>query len=344
MTCLLTGRPAGPAGSGRTALSYPVCKFSASHRGARRGLLLPLMGLLLVGGCGAGAGDDLPLNWRRVEAPELGLPEGVELFEGHNPDLPLRAWYARIAERDPVLETRVLVSTDTDRRETPAEFAARTGAALVINAGYFQMGALPAEHVGLLHLDGHTVAPSAEYYTRSELRYPTVRAALGLDAEGGIDVAWAASRGDTLFEWPAPLPNRLGQPAAAVDFTHARPWPVRDAVAAGPALLAEGRVAVSVDEEVFFGSSIPQVHPRTAAGYTRRGDLVLLVVDGRQPASRGVDLRELATIMRELDCIEALNLDGGGSSALVAGGVLLNRPAGGTVQREVMSVLAVFAR
>ncbi len=53
------------------------------------------MGLLLVGGCGAGAGDDLPLNWRRVEAPELGLPEGVELFEGHNPDLPLRAWYAR---------------------------------------------------------------------------------------------------------------------------------------------------------------------------------------------------------------------------------------------------------
>lgn len=342
--CTCAGRPAGPEGSGRTALSYRDLPRPVSRRRPRSRVLLTLLGVLLVAGCGAGAGDQVPLNWRRVQAPELGLPEGVEVYEGHNPDLPLRAWYARVAEQQPAIETRVLVSTDGDRRETPAEFAARTGAVLVLNAGYFRMGAVPAEHVGLLHLDGRTMAPSAEYYTRSELRYPTVRAALGLDAAGGVDVAWVASRGDSLYEWPEPPANRPGLPAPGIDFDAARRWLVRDAVAAGPSLVADGRVAVTVDEEVFFGSSIPQVHPRSAVGCTRRGELILLVVDGRQPASRGVDLRELATIMRGLGCVEALNLDGGGSSALVAGGVLLNRPAGGTVQREVMSVLAVFAR
>ena len=117
---------------------------------------------------------------------------------------------------------------------------------------------------------------------------------------------------------------------------------MQDAVAAGPCLVVNGEIYVTDTAEVFFGTSIPEVHPRTAAGYTLDGDLVLLVVDGRQDESRGVDLYELATIMRDLGCIEALNLDGGGSSTLVANQELLNRPAGGTVQREVMSALAVF--
>ena len=74
---------------------------------------------------------------------------------------------------------------------------------------------------------------------------------------------------------------------------------MRDALAAGPSLLSQGRIDITVDEEVFFGSTIPRVHPRTAVGYTGSGTLIILVVDGRQVASRGVDLVELATLMRE---------------------------------------------
>ena len=68
---------------------------------------------------------------------------------------------------------------------------------------------------------------------------------------------------------------------------------------------------------------------------------MLLVVDGRQVNSRGVDLMELAIIMRDLDCVEAINLDGGGSSAIVVDGKLINRPSGTSSQREVMSAIAV---
>ena len=103
----------------------------------------------------------------------------------------------------------------------------------------------------------------------------------------------------------------------------------------------EGKIRVTSDEEVFFGSTISNIHPRTAAGYRNSGELVLLVVDGRQIDSRGVDLQELAILMRDLGCVEAINLDGGGSSAMVVDGKLLNRPAGTTSQREVMSAIAV---
>ena len=53
----------------------------------------------------------------------------------------------------------------------------------------------------------------------------------------------------------------------------------------------------------------------------------MMVVDGRQADSRGVYLEELAIMMMEFNCDEAINLDGGGSSCMVADNRLLNRPA-----------------
>ena len=67
-----------------------------------------------------------------------------------------------------------------------------------------------------------------------------------------------------------------------------------------------------------------------------------MVVDGRQASSRGVYLQELAVMMDNLDCVEAINLDGGGSSGIVVNGKILNRPTGTTAQREVMSAIAVL--
>ena len=69
-----------------------------------------------------------------------------------------------------------------------------------------------------------------------------------------------------------------------------------------------------------------------------------MVVDGRQAMSRGVYLEELAIMMHDLGCIEAINLDGGGSSSIVVNGSLLNKPSGTNIQREVMSAIAVFSQ
>lgn len=92
-----------------------------------------------------------------------------------------------------------------------------------------------------------------------------------------------------------------------------------------------------------------ELHPRTAIGIDRdTGEVLLLVIDGRQRSSRGYTMVELAEMMQDLGADEALNLDGGGSTTMVAQlpdgttGVV-NRPSGG-VQRRVANALEVTYR
>ncbi|MGC8744608.1 MAG: phosphodiester glycosidase family protein [Verrucomicrobiia bacterium] len=68
-----------------------------------------------------------------------------------------------------------------------------------------------------------------------------------------------------------------------------------------------------------LSNSNKAIHPRTAVGLNRqRNKLILLVVDGRQKGfSEGMSLDELAQYMANLNCYEALNLDGGGSSIMI---------------------------
>ena len=100
------------------------------------------------------------------------------------------------------------------------------------------------------------------------------------------------------------------------------------------------------------GTSKPP-QPRSAVGVDRRGRyLILVTIDGRQPGySEGVTTAEAAEWMRKLGTYNALNLDGGGSTALVIEGtnglpVVLNCPCGPPVGRErrVANHLGVFAQ
>ncbi len=62
-----------------------------------------------------------------------------------------------------------------------------------------------------------------------------------------------------------------------------------------------------------------EMHPRTAVGIDRdTGQVLMLVVDGRQSFSRGYTMVELANLMTALGVDDALNLDGGGSSTMLA--------------------------
>ena len=88
-------------------------------------------------------------------------------------------------------------------------------------------------------------------------------------------------------------------------------------------------------------------HPRTAVGITEDDKIVLLVVDGRQPElSNGASLSDLAYIMANLGVKDALNLDGGGSSAFVTHTegedyVVQNSPSDGWLRRVYNSIVLV---
>lgn len=76
--------------------------------------------------------------------------------------------------------------------------------------------------------------------------------------------------------------------------------------------------------------------PRTAIGVKEDGSILLYTIDGRQNGySYGVQLKTLAARMKELGCVDALNLDGGGSTSVVAqmpgdtSAALMNKPSEG---------------
>jgi exopolysaccharide biosynthesis protein len=57
-------------------------------------------------------------------------------------------------------------------------------------------------------------------------------------------------------------------------------------------------------------------HPRTALGITDDYHLLLVTVDGRHAEAAGMNMWELQDLMKQLDCSEAMNFDGGGSTTM----------------------------
>ncbi|MFF5081878.1 phosphodiester glycosidase family protein [Actinoplanes sp. NPDC000266] len=98
-------------------------------------------------------------------------------------------------------------------------------------------------------------------------------------------------------------------------------------------LVEKGAIVVPDGTGSFFDRN-----PRTIAGTNRHGDLVLATIDGRMTTSVGTTMDETAEVAKALGLRDAINLDGGGSTTMVAGGAVVNTPSGGA-QRPVGDAL-----
>lgn len=132
--------------------------------------------------------------------------------------------------------------------------------------------------------------------------------------------------------------------AARVEEAIGAPWEsLPTVIGAGPMLVKDGAVLVTAAEEEFPPDIARGRAPRTAFGVTADGRYLLAVVDGRQRHSIGCTLQEMAEFMMQFGAVQAINFDGGGSSALVVGGKLENSPSDGQ-ERAVGSALALLPR
>ena len=277
------------------------------------------------------------MKWKIIS----DLPNNIILYQGYDQQIPIRAWTVVVPNKKKN-KVKVLVSNDSDGLDTPGNFAKANNALVVINGGYFSSGQHSTHHVGLLKSDNILHEPASSTVIRDNIRYNVTRGALGILNNGDIDIGWASTKGDSILVWNKPINNRPGKPGIS-DFGNAKFWDVIDAMHAGPILISDGKINITSEEEVFFNTPVDGVQPRSAIGYRLNGDIVIIVVDGRQVDSRGVYLEELAILMSQFNCHEALNLDGGGSSALIIDKKLVNRPIGLNTQREVMSSIAIFS-
>ncbi|MBP3540703.1 MAG: phosphodiester glycosidase family protein [Clostridia bacterium] len=94
-----------------------------------------------------------------------------------------------------------------------------------------------------------------------------------------------------------------------------------DVFSFGPVLISEGVITDYVLEDDYY----PYSEPRMAIGMIDPYHYMIVAVEGRENESKGVRLSWLAEKMQELGCTEALNLDGGGTAALMFMGEVLNR-------------------
>jgi exopolysaccharide biosynthesis protein len=114
----------------------------------------------------------------------------------------------------------------------------------------------------------------------------------------------------------------------------------------GPGLVQDGAVVDGIDDveiDTNFGNhSVQGNQPRTAVGMVGANHLLFVVVDGRSTGySRGASMTELAQIFVERGAQVAYNLDGGGSSAMVFEGALVNNPLGRGQERGTSDILYV---
>ena len=115
-------------------------------------------------------------------------------------------------------------------------------------------------------------------------------------------------------------------------------------IGAGPTLVKGGEIYVTADAEQFPADIRVGRAPRSAVGVTKYGDYIFAVVDGRQAHSKGCTLTEWARILKNnFGAIEAINLDGGGSTELFFKGSLINSPSDGH-ERLVGDALTILRK
>lgn len=195
----------------------------------------------------------------------------------------------------------------SDSLETTSQQAIRSNALAGINGSFFKMrGADPDDHPELNHVpklepsklpynragtylrkDGQLIAPNKPVARQTVRRRPQLGVLALSDTETAI------LQPDSLnFDWENTIK-------------------ARDIMTSGPLLMLDGKnMVIGTDD---FSQ---KRHPRTAVGKMADGTIMLLVVDGRFEESAGMSLVELQKTMRWLGCVTALNLDGGGSSAM----------------------------
>ena len=121
----------------------------------------------------------------------------------------------------------------------------------------------------------------------------------------------------------------------------------------GPRLLRAGAQQVTAAAEGFTHPGDPEFYyrfgvrrsPRTIAGVTAAGHLLLVAADGRAPGySVGLSFLEEAAVMRALGASDAVNLDGGGSTTMAIGATTITRPSDPTGERPVGDAVVITAR
>ena len=303
------------------------------------------------------------LRWTNANSQYAPLPKGFNIYKTQDSldGKPFIAYYviADLANK----ELEFTTDTSSKRRLTPTEYFKKNGSPLlVMNTTFFSFAT--HQNLNIVIKDGQLVSYNIHSIPGKgkdtfTYRHPFI-GALGISKNRKADIAWIYSDSSiaTALASQVAVPlikdsianhhfnlmdlNNLPAPKNATSPAFQQ-WKMQTAVGGGPVLVQNGQIKISNNEEIkFAGKAINDQHPRTLIGYTKDHQLILMVIEGRNPGvAEGVSLPQAAQIMVDLNCIEALNLDGGGSSCMLINGKQTIYPSDKGEERAVPSVFII---
>jgi len=293
------------------------------------------------------------LAWKDVSTDFDLKTKAIQVFTSTSTtlnDSAFKAYYVLINTNDPMLQMGV--DTTLYRRLTPSAFYERLAApAVVMNASFFEFK--NNTNLNVLVHRGNLLALNKQVIEgkgKDTLTYTHVlSSAFGMQKNGRMDIAYTytdSNSNQVLYQQNpmAPIKNKNAKLSLKEDaLANLKKWKLDWAVGGGPVLVKEGTIFITNNEEKkFAGKAIADHHPRTAMGYTKDGYIILLAVQGRMKnIAVGTTLTETAQIFLDLGAVEAINLDGGGSSCLLVNGKETIKPSDPTGQRPVPAVFFV---
>lgn len=291
------------------------------------------------------------LNWTLASNNEFDVPNGVRLFYSNDSldGKPNVAYYIEADLKNKHLQFDV--DTSLGRRLTPTEFFTKNSNPLVVvNCTFFSFQT--SQNLNVVIKDGKVVGHNLPFVSRKRkdstiIKIPINRSAIGITKKRKADVAWLATDSAWQYAKATQLLKRNNKfkedSIQSAEGSVFEKWKMQTAVGGGPVLLQGGQINITNEEELMFtGKGIKDKHPRTAMGYTKDNKLIILVIQGRMPnIADGATLYQEASILKEIGCIEALNLDGGGSSCMLVNGKETITPSDKTGQRAVPAVFLI---
>jgi exopolysaccharide biosynthesis protein len=304
------------------------------------------------------------LHWQNVDSLYQPLPTTIHVFTTKEPidTGSFRAFYL-IAD---LMDKKLDFTTDTTykRRFTPSQFYEKNDHPfVVVNGTFFSFET--NQNLNLVIKKGKLLAMNRETIPgrgKDTFTYRHVFAsALGISKKRKADVAWTHTDSSKKYaygsQWSFTPYKDSSAEEKSDDIIYRtsiinghdgsttpsfQKWKVQTAIGGGPVLLQLGNIRVTNNEELkFAGKAINDKHPRTAMGYTADNKLIILVIQGRSESSGGASLTQEAQILKDLGCIEALNLDGGGSTCMLVNGKETIKPSDKEGQRPVPGVFVI---
>lgn len=290
------------------------------------------------------------IKWKPA-GEEFGyLPASIRLFYTTDSlnGRPFKAYYIVADLKDKQLD--FTTETGEGKRFTPLQYYEMNNSPhVVVNGTFFSFQT--NQNLNTVIRNSKMVAynvPALKSGKSDSFYYPT-RSALGITRRRKADVAWLFT--DTAERWPYAFQHtpilakgKKSDPSFH-DLNTLAPWKwwkVETAIGGGPVLVKNKKLRITNKEEQMFINGEKDLHPRTAMGYTSKRKLIILVIQGRMPGiAEGATLEEEGRILMNLGCVEALNLDGGGSSCLLVNGKETIRPSDKEGQRPVPAVFVI---